>query len=179
MPYVPFYIKFPELAEKETRAMILFDDPDIPDGKYYLVESYCNESDCDCRRVFLNVVSDTNEILAVIAYGWESKKFYSKWLGENDPETITELKGPALNLSSPQSEIASSLLEKVRFILEDKQYLNRLKSHYKLFRDAVDKKTTINGNSKNQLEGIRTNSNVGRNDQCPCGSGKKYKKCCR
>lgn len=20
--------------------------------------------------------------------------------------------------------------------------------------------------------------NVGRNDQCPCGSGKKYKKCC-
>jgi hypothetical protein len=22
------------------------------------------------------------------------------------------------------------------------------------------------------------NSNVGRNDPCPCGSGKKYKKCC-
>jgi hypothetical protein len=24
-----------------------------------------------------------------------------------------------------------------------------------------------------------TNSSVGRNDACPCGSGKKYKKCCR
>ena len=22
------------------------------------------------------------------------------------------------------------------------------------------------------------NRNVGRNDPCPCGSGKKYKKCC-
>jgi len=24
----------------------------------------------------------------------------------------------------------------------------------------------------------RTKSRVGRNDPCPCGSGKKYKKCC-
>jgi uncharacterized protein YchJ len=25
---------------------------------------------------------------------------------------------------------------------------------------------------------IREDSKVGRNDPCPCGSGKKYKKCC-
>jgi preprotein translocase subunit SecA len=25
---------------------------------------------------------------------------------------------------------------------------------------------------------IKSNSKVGRNDPCPCGSGKKYKKCC-
>ena len=25
---------------------------------------------------------------------------------------------------------------------------------------------------------IRTHTKVGRNDPCPCGSGKKYKKCC-
>ncbi|KJS72629.1 MAG: hypothetical protein JL56_12770 [Desulfotomaculum sp. BICA1-6] len=25
---------------------------------------------------------------------------------------------------------------------------------------------------------IRTRTKVGRNDPCPCGSGKKYKKCC-
>jgi len=25
---------------------------------------------------------------------------------------------------------------------------------------------------------IHTDTNVGRNDPCPCGSGKKYKKCC-
>jgi uncharacterized protein YecA (UPF0149 family) len=24
----------------------------------------------------------------------------------------------------------------------------------------------------------RTSTKVGRNDPCPCGSGKKYKKCC-
>lgn len=26
--------------------------------------------------------------------------------------------------------------------------------------------------------GITTHPKVGRNDPCPCGSGKKYKKCC-
>ena len=25
---------------------------------------------------------------------------------------------------------------------------------------------------------IRTEPKIGRNDVCPCGSGKKYKKCC-
>jgi preprotein translocase subunit SecA len=25
---------------------------------------------------------------------------------------------------------------------------------------------------------VRTGAKIGRNDPCPCGSGKKYKKCC-
>ena len=28
------------------------------------------------------------------------------------------------------------------------------------------------------VEPIHADKNVGRNDPCPCGSGKKYKKCC-
>lgn len=28
------------------------------------------------------------------------------------------------------------------------------------------------------VEPIKADRNVGRNDPCPCGSGKKYKKCC-
>ena len=29
-----------------------------------------------------------------------------------------------------------------------------------------------------QSETIRKSKKIGRNDPCPCGSGKKYKKCC-
>lgn len=29
-----------------------------------------------------------------------------------------------------------------------------------------------------QLKGVTMNSKAGRNDACPCGSGKKFKKCC-
>lgn len=30
----------------------------------------------------------------------------------------------------------------------------------------------------NETKIVRNEQKVGRNDQCPCGSGKKYKKCC-
>jgi uncharacterized protein len=40
---------------------------------------------------------------------------------------------------------------------------------YKLFHYWVEKNTTEKKESKTK---------VGRNDPCPCGSGKKYKKCC-
>ena len=29
-----------------------------------------------------------------------------------------------------------------------------------------------------KVKPIKTDQDVGRNDPCPCGSGKKYKKCC-
>lgn len=31
----------------------------------------------------------------------------------------------------------------------------------------------------NQCAGVRTTQKIGRNDICPCGSGKKYKRCCK
>jgi uncharacterized protein YchJ len=34
------------------------------------------------------------------------------------------------------------------------------------------------GNSDEKAEPIVRKSKIGRNEPCPCGSGKKYKKCC-
>ncbi len=34
------------------------------------------------------------------------------------------------------------------------------------------------GGAHKQQTLVRSQPKVGRNDQCPCGSGKKYKKCC-
>ena len=33
-------------------------------------------------------------------------------------------------------------------------------------------------NEKKQVEEINENKKIGRNEKCPCGSGKKYKHCC-
>ena len=38
MPYVPFHEKFPEIAKKETRAILAIDDHELPAGNYGLVE---------------------------------------------------------------------------------------------------------------------------------------------
>lgn len=173
MPFSLFQEKFEEIAEKETRSIILFSDPDLPDDQYGLIESYCDEPDCDCRRVFFNVFAlQREEIVAVIAYGWESKKFYAEWLGDNDPEIIKELQGPVLNTASRQSKLAPALLEKVKYILKDKNYVERLKRHYKMFKETIENE----GLSKTVK--VEPKEHIGRNTPCPCGSGKKYKKCC-
>jgi hypothetical protein len=143
MSYEPFIERFGEFAWKETRTMVIFDDPRLAGDEYGFLELYCNDIDCDCRRVMFNVVSrNSMETVAVVAYGWESKAFYTKWNhGNDDPETIAQMQGPILNPASPQSELAPALLEKVKdVLLKDPAYILRIKKHYRMFKEKVDPK---------------------------------------
>ena len=38
--------------------------------------------------------------------------------------------------------------------------------------------TAAKAEAQAKAKPVRTGPKVGRNDPCPCGSGKKYKKCC-
>ena len=166
-----FHDRFPEIAEKETRCLIILDDPDLPSDTYALTEHYCDDIGCDCRRVMFNVISENKkETVAVIAYGWEREDFYKKWLGGNDSKTIKELKGPILNLWSQQSSLAQALLKNVEnIVLRDRMFIERLKRHYRLFRNSIE--------DEHRTEDLPSKK-TGRNAPCPCGSGKKYKHCC-
>ena len=142
MPYALFHDYFPEIAERETRTVTLFEDSswDLPPAHYSLLEMYCDEPGCDCRRVFFYVVSSlTKQAVAVIAYGWESPEFYAEWMEADDAEIINDLKGPVLNLASPQSKIAPLILDMVQeVVLQDQAYIQRLKAHYWMFRHHID-----------------------------------------
>lgn len=120
--------------------------------------------------MFFNVCDwQKRELVAVIAYGWENREYYVEWFGHDDPSIIPELQGPVLNVGSPQSELAPVLLEKVKYALQDERYVARLKRHYRMFKETVD---------GGRPARARSSKKVGRNDPCPCGSGKKYKRCC-
>ncbi len=72
MPYSMFHDRFPNIAERETRNLTVLNDPDLPPDRYALIELYCDESGCDCRRVMFNVLAEERkELVAVIAYGWK------------------------------------------------------------------------------------------------------------
>ncbi len=47
-------------------------------------------------------------------------------------------------------------------------------------REQMANPTSTSGGSENSISSstVRKSKKVGRNDPCPCGSGKKYKKCC-
>lgn len=176
MIFKPFYEYFPEIAKQETRVINVSNSLVLPDAEYGFVELYCSTINCDCRRVILNVMSpQTTEPMAVIGYGWESKKYYAKWLKINDSVLIDEMKGPELNVGSPQSPYAQELLKLFGILLEDKSYVQRLKRHYTLLKESI-KLEHKNDNIKNSLSPKKLK--VGRNQLCPCGSGRKYKKCC-
>lgn len=140
MPFVPFQDYCRDVALAETRSISVIAPGPVPEDSYALLELYCDEPGCDCRRVLLSVLSRKRSRLeAVIGFGWESEEFYARWFGENDPLVVPELKGPVLNLGSPQSELAPALLEMVdRLALQDPHYVARLQRHYRLFRERID-----------------------------------------
>lgn len=138
MAFVPFFEKFLDLAVKETRVLHALNLPGLPSDEYGLLELYCDEPGCDCRRVMFNIFRPNSKNPdAVIAYGWESEEFYKKWLG-NTPVDVKELQGPVLNFGSPQSRLAPVLLQQVTLILEDPKYVERLQRHYAMFRATID-----------------------------------------
>jgi hypothetical protein len=174
MPYALLYSHLPQIAAAETRTLSILDHSDIPDklgvpaGSYAFHEMFCDESGCDCRRVMWWVASEKRDE-AVIAWGWESRSFYRRWIGDGDPESILHLKGPVLNLGSPQTELADGLLRLTsEILLTDREYVERIKRHYRQFRSAL----------RAELRPLSANSRPARNATCPCGSGRKYKHCC-
>jgi len=146
MPYAMFFQHFPEIAERETRTVTLLQKSSgLAPGDYSLLEMFCDEAGCDCRRVMFHVVSshtkDVEAVVAVVAYGWESRDFYAKWMHDEDPDVIDELQGPILNLASPQSKLAPAILELIEtVVLRDGAYIERVKRHYALFRERVEGK---------------------------------------
>ena len=79
---------------------------------------------------------------------------------------------------SVDSEIVLDInLEKLFFnMLEAKaEYLYRLPQWDGIF--SIEKRKEIQ-KAYRESTMVRNENKVGRNDACPCGSGKKYKKCC-
>ncbi|MBN1810768.1 MAG: SEC-C domain-containing protein [Anaerolineae bacterium] len=178
MHLIPFYVVDLELAMQETRIMHTFDERDgLPAGSYGLLEFYCPDPACDCRRVMLNVVEEKhpNRFLASISYGFDRDD---------------EMAGPFLDPLNPQSRHAEKLLQLVEdAVLSDSRYVARLERHYILVKQAASDQTHP---AYQELQKVLSDDaemfplpqqqgkprRVGRNAPCPCGSGKKHKQCC-
>jgi hypothetical protein len=73
MGFIPFYEIEPDLAECEARTItVLRSNDELPEGTYGLIESFCPDPACDCRRVMLNIACKEQlerGYLAMISYG--------------------------------------------------------------------------------------------------------------
>jgi hypothetical protein len=177
MHQIPFHTVEPELAGRETRRITLvISQGDVPEGSYNLVEYYCPDPDCDCRRVMLNVVSEEQShrgYLASISYAFDRDD---------------DMAGPLLDPLNPQSPYADELLQLVTdSVLRDPKCLERLERHYELVKRAASdpkhpahyelRRKGMEGDGLSPQRGP-VKARVARNAPCPCGSGKEYKHCC-
>jgi len=85
-------------------------------------------------------------------------------------------------------KIASSLM-KGHIFLEDETKVKQVDQVQKLdlskYETSRKDEELVNGNTsqppqqqQQKIQPVRTGKKIGRNDPCPCGSGKKYKNCC-
>jgi len=84
-------------------------------------------------------------------------------------------------LEKLNTEIISSLFKAHIYIPEEakKGRQRKVKKNSAFdFKKLQTGKNDGNEGGSSQGQRIRTNKKVGRNDPCPCGSGKKYKNCC-
>lgn len=176
MYLIPFLVVEPELGARETRVLnVLSKTDELPTGSYGLLECYCPDLDCDCRRVLLMVVEERQpgRPLAYISYAFDED---------------AEMAGPLLDPVNPQSPYAEALLDQVRdFALADPRYTACLERHYQMVkRAAADPDHPAYSRLQQAPAGDRDDfplrasqdDPVSRNAPCPCGSGKKYKHCC-
>lgn len=183
---MPFDVLFPKLAAAECRTIRPFNNPQLPEGTFLFRELYCTEPDCDCRRVLLQVHwTERREVSATINYGFEP----CKPPFDDEPRVF-------LDPINPQSRLSDALFELFTIMVKnDPPYHDRLVRHYEMWKAVVDDpshpdhhkvRSPSHGDPsfrpafpKAQAPVRREGPKVGPNEPCPCGSGKKYKKCCR
>jgi hypothetical protein len=131
MPMVPFFSKVGERAFKEMHTLIVMKGKTLPSGPYGLLEFYCDEADCDCRRVLFHVIRpDSGEkIWATINFGWETREYYRTW--SHDGKMADEMAGASLEPLGSQTKYSAELLALfIGHVQPNAAYIAGLTKHY-------------------------------------------------
>ena len=127
---------------------------------WFFEDQYCSNPKCLCNEAMLTFykIDDSKETQeAEFAVRMNLNNFkYDVEFNENEQNQIAEI---IKSLHNSQPEV-----------------FGILKRRYKEVKNAS--KAIIKKFSLKEKKEEQPNIQVGRNDPCPCGSGKKYKKCC-
>jgi hypothetical protein len=140
-------------------------DADAADDKAQfllgLADAYCIEPKCDCQRVVFTVVTspvqkpDSPQQLGTVSYSFRTRQPAVEQVSPNvNPNQLFML---VANLLKGQPELPSMYEQRYGFL---RQELSPILQNQRRLRSQS-----------------KTQQSVGRNDPCPCGSGKKYKRC--
>ena len=95
---------------------------------------------------------------------------YLRSIGQKDPVVEYRMEG---------SEMFEQMVDSIREDTVKMMLTVQLRQEGQVKREQVANPITASGDGSEAKKPVRSaGTKVGRNDPCPCGSGKKYKKCC-
>ena len=120
---------------------------------------YCINPGCPCKDITLSFAEfdDEDKPKELGAVGINLKQF-----------RVDEIQA----IEAPEKEL-TQIFSKFQKRAGVKKTLKTRQKEMKVIGKEIAKLSI-----KNRSQGRKSGSKLGRNDPCPCGSGKKYKKCC-
>lgn len=169
----------------ETKAMVVYCDifpgPELWSFSYgketvIVVDQYCAQPECPCQDVMLTFYDAKKDAVKILfAVRLENGQFIKEESSTNPEEMKRLISTLELKVPHLQAELLSRLQKAKEFgrmmrkeRIPKKRICTLLES---LSSDPQDE-------APQRPEPVVTEKKVGRNEPCPCGSGKKYKKCC-
>jgi len=153
----------------------------IGSQRWLAADDYCVNPECECREVVLQFI----ESKSVTNGGGKVRATVPAMYWDYRQRTFREANPPAAGQPSLSDLVGCLRTQWPGFETEVKKRHRRLKA---LFKRALRKRVPAAAAPAPAREEVREEprpasrvapaARVGRNDPCPCGSGRKYKKCC-
>lgn len=133
-------------------------------------EAFGEEKMREFERVIVLRAVDTKWMDHIDAMDQLRQGIHLRAYGQNDPLREYQMEGYAMF-----EKMVASIQEDVTKFIMKAEIQHNLKRQEVAKGEAVQPKE---GDAPAKKKPVRKKVNVGRNDPCPCGSGKKYKHCC-
>ncbi|ETR69596.1 MAG: SEC-C motif domain protein [Candidatus Magnetoglobus multicellularis str. Araruama] len=136
---------------------------------YYLDDQYCLASTCSCTHTILTFLA--------IKDGQPMSKSRPMVMMFDYKDKSYKVVDPGATVYTPPEELFNKILNS-NLVTKFKERHKKLRLLYYNFRKK--KRKSLKKSFKNPFMAKKKDDvqKVGRNDPCPCGSGKKFKKCC-
>lgn len=136
----------------------------IHDKTYMIVDQYCLQPRCPCTDVVLHVAYLEEAVIRKEIDLEEAEAYVIRLQYDKKRWAIEESPPNAMALSTLRSAIEEQVPD----------FYRQLKTRHEKMKAIYLHNRQKNYHHPQVIKDIK----VGRNDPCPCGSGKKYKKCC-
>ena len=123
-----------------------------PDGAFEVIDSHCIAAACRCQHAAVQILRG-DDCVANVLYEFRHNRVESEELIDLTQEALDEV----WSLYCRRYRVASRLAD----------HSKQVKAQAARVRQEASRRSTVKQAGK-----------VGRNEPCPCGSSKKYKRCC-